>query len=213
MALSYICEFNLKVTGSSAEKYLTRISRQWPALYADLKGVRGTLLLANAFGLAGPYSYLWRVDIDSYKTLQVIDDALKSSDQEWRKARSEWFENRTEVRARLLNIDDDTNYLEGSDKRDGLVHFVLAYASNGDPKKTSKLYRTNLLKSYRGNKKVHAAQHLSAVLQPSKDRAGEVWARLANLDSLEAVASAAPGGFTSLYGELREVNGALIAGA
>jgi len=213
MALSYVCEFNLKPTGSSAEKYLTSISRQWPALYAELKGVRGTLLLANAFALAGPYSYLWRVDIDSYKTLQVIDDALKSSEAEWRKARAEWFENRTEVRARLLNIDDESNYVERSDKRDGLVHFVLAYASNGDPRKTRKVFRTDLLKSYRGNKNVRAAQHLSAVLQPSKDRAGEVWARLANLDSVEAVAAAAPGGVTSLYGELREVNGALIAGA
>jgi len=213
MALSYVCEFNLKSAGSSAEKYLTRISRQWPALYADLKGVRGTLLLANAFALAGPFSYLWRVDIDSYKTLQTIDDALKSNDPEWRKARAEWFENRTEVRARLLNIDDEANYLEQSDKRGGLVHFVLAYASNGDPKKARKVFRTDLLKSYRGNRNVHAAQHLSAVLQPSKDRAGEVWARLANLDSIEGVAAAASGGVTSLYGELREVNGVLIAGA
>jgi len=130
---SYICDFNLRVSGREAEGYITRILREWPPLYDELPGVRGTLLLANAFALAGEYSYRWRVDLDSFETLQRIDDALKSEEQRWRKARAEWFETRAAVRARLLSHDSGAKEYcrERLPDREGLIHYILTYGTGG----------------------------------------------------------------------------------
>jgi hypothetical protein len=216
--LSYVCEFNLAVRGDHAERYLTRVLREWPPLYAELEGVRGTLLLANAFALAGNYTYLWRVDVESFRTLQVIDDALTSDDRRWRRARSEWFEHRSDVRARLLRGDGP------ADVADGLVHFILAHgAANGGSERTASSAREEVGRVWRQRKGVQTVEHLTAVVQPFSGERYEAWARLDGLETLEEVVQAndeelAPLLETSVvssraYGELREVDGALLAGA
>lgn len=224
--LSYICDFNLRVSGEEAEKYLTRIVREWPALYAELPGVQGTLLLANAFALAGEYTYQWRVDFESLKTLRVIDEALKSDDPKWREARAEWFDRRAGVRARLLRQDSGSPglYTKSDGGKDGLVHFVLSYGSGGVSQLTSSLSLFQWIPTvWRSLSGVRALQHLTVVIQPFSGGKHEIWARLGDLSALEEIRLAndfyllqvlrANDFTTHLYGELREVEGALLVGA
>lgn len=226
--LSYICEFNLNLAGEEAEKYLTSIVREWSALYAELSGVRGTLFLTNAFGLAGEYTYLYRVDMESIKTLQVIDDAIKSDDARWRNARAEWFGIRTGVRARLLRLDSVTpGYCsQSSGARDGLIHYVLTYGSGGHGREqvlANRELKDRLPEIWGTLKGVSTLQHFTAAVRSFNGGWHEVWARLADLSALEEVYQAndthlgeilkAGSIITSLYGEMREVDGSLLIGA
>lgn len=213
MSLSYIVSFNLNINGDDAEHFLTRAAREWPALYAEIKGVQGTALLANAFGLSGPYTYEWRVDFDSFRTLGAIDAALKSDDPRWRRARSEWFERRTDFSARLLRVAEGVqDYTEGAEKG-GLLHLVLpeVAAVATDAKARAKRTPAALAKASR------RTQVLDTLLHTSGARGGEVWARFGDIGGLDAVGDAfvPTGAVTSprLFGELREVNGLLAAGA
>ncbi|HEY0514082.1 MAG TPA: hypothetical protein VGH73_19395 [Thermoanaerobaculia bacterium] len=214
--LSYICEFNLNVSGEKADSYLHRIVREWPALWEKLPGVHGTLLLQNAFALGGKFAYAFRVDIESFKTLQVIDDALKSDDRQWRKIRSEYFEHRTEVRARLLQQGGGgESYLRPAGGGDGLIHLVVSHDGGGDAGGAK-------APAFARSQGVQAVQQHSAFLQASAVAGrNETWLRLANLASLDEVhnsfaqlgASSGTRVTSHLFGELREVNGVLHAGA
>jgi hypothetical protein len=213
--LSYVCEFNVRADGPDAEPFLLNALRTWPELYAELKGVKGTRLLANAFGLAGEFNYEWRVDIESLATLDVIDKALKSDDHRWREARSQWFANRTQLRARLLQrAEDESDDIESGE---GLLYFVTAYqASSGGLREA----RSSVSAAWRGLAGVVGVEHYGAVVRPFYGYSHESSARLndiADLDQLVEsngrlgeVVGPAP---SRLFSELREVDGALISGA
>ena len=217
---SYICEFDLDVRGEDATDYLTKIARDWPALYADLPGVSRTLLLINAQGLGGEYGYLWRADIDSLSTLKTIDDALNSDDKGWRTARRDWFEHRTRVRARLTRHARGTEPSYG--QGDGLIHYVLSHHSNGHGGQVREL-RGSLESGWRGASGVQSVEFLTAIIQPYSGERYEAWARLADLEAFAHVSKVNDEQLapilrstqvqSRLYGELREVDGALVAGA
>jgi hypothetical protein len=212
--LSYVCEFNVRTDGPGAEAFLTDAVRTWPALYTELDGVKGTRLLANAFGLAGEFNYEWRVDIASFATLEVIDRALKSDDKRWVEARGAWFENRTQIRARLLQRADE----DSDDASEGDLLFVASYqASNGDVGKL----RSRVSDAWRGLASVVGVEHHHAVVRPFAGHAHESSARLKSLADLEELVGSNNANLgellgpssNRLYGELREVDGALISGA
>jgi hypothetical protein len=224
--LSWIYEFNLNVKGEEAEQYLTTILREWPALYAEIPGARGTLLLSNAFALAGEYAYLFRVDVESFATLNTIDQTIKSDDRRWRKVREDWFERRTAVRARIVREarhDSSPDYLKPA--KDGLIHYVFSHgaSSNGAaPRHGTRDLRTELSKAWEPIEGVHSVQHLTAAMQAVGDKRYETWVRLRDLEVLGDVSAANDrlGSVlrdvpinSQLFGELREVDGALIAGA
>jgi len=211
--LSYICEFNLNISGEKAEDFLHRAVREWPPLWEKIPGVHGTLFLQNAFALGGDFEYQFRVDIESFKTLQAIDDALKSEDRGWRKIRRDYFEHRTKARARLLQPDggESASYLRHGGGPEGLVHYVVSHEGGG-----------GALKSLAPSGGVRAVQHHTAVVQANVAAGrSETWLRLANLASLDeaaqsfgrAIGTTGARTTTHLFGELREVNGALLAGA
>jgi hypothetical protein len=225
--LSWIYEFNLNVKGEEAEGYLTTVLREWPALYAEIPGVRGTLLLSNAFALAGEYAYLYRIDVESFATLSTIDRTIKSDDRRWRKVRDDWFARRTAVRARLVREGRDSSTLDYlKPTNDGLVHYVLSHSASTNvptPKEPStRTLRTELSKAWEAIDGVHSVQHLTAAMQAVGDKRYEAWTRLRDLDVLGDISAAndrlAPilrnvPVNSQLYGELREVDGALISGA
>jgi len=223
---SWIYEFNLNVKGEEAERYLTTVIREWPALYAEIPGVRGTLLLSNAFALAGDYAYLFRVDVESLATLSTIDRTIKSDDRRWRKVREDWFERRTAVRARLVREarhGSSPDYLQPA--KDGLVHYVFSHSTSSNGKAAShgtRNLRTELSKAWEPIDGVHSVQHLTAAMQAVGDKRYETWVRLRDLEVLDDVSAAndrlgpilrdVPVN-SQLFGELREVDGALISGA
>jgi hypothetical protein len=213
--LSYVCEFDLRTDGPDAEPFLTNAVRTWPELYAELEGVKGTRLLANAFGLAGEYNYEWRVDIESLATLEVIDNALKSDDERWRSARREWFASRSRVRARLLQrADDESDDRDG----DGLIHVVTSYRA---PHEGLQKARTTVGEAWRSVNSVVSVEHHAAVVRPYVGHAHESSARLNSLAELDQVVDVGNGRIgevvgpasSRVYGELREVDGALFSGA
>lgn len=205
---SYVCEFNLRFTGAEAEEYLADAVRSWPRLWGEIPGVTGTLLLSNAFGLGGEFEYQWRLDIESLSTFSRIDEAVKSEDDAWRKIRREWFRARSGVRARV------SRHLEGSDSyglgrggKDGAIHFVF----QASPEVA--FSGTDLLEPVRRVPGVVAVQALHPVFGPTTS-GRQVWARLESLDSLDEVAALDLGaGNGQLFGEIREVDGSLFAGA
>lgn len=206
--LSYIFEFNLNVSGDEADKFLLEILQEWPRLFDQIPGFQGSLLLANAFGLAGGYTYHWRLDLDSFSSLQAYDQALKSDRPDWRKARTRWFQRRSAVKGRLLRF--DSGRLEyTSHKRDGgLVHYVI---NSGHTLKSPV--------TWRGLRSVCGYQQLVPLVNSSETGGHETWVRLANLEALEEFTTAndlhITGGVVStrLFGEIREVDGALLSGA
>ena len=215
--LSYIFDFNLNVVGEAADRYLAKAVQQWPALFEELPGVRGTLFLVNAFTLAGRYTYSFRVDFESFATLAAYDEALKSDDQRWREAKSDWFERRTEVQGRVLRGTGESDLHDGR----GLLHVVLGYQGGGngsaDGDQAGRVSQE--LQDFEG---VEHAQHFTAVFQPTGGHASEVWLRVAGVDSLDSLdaitrrANALVAGqltTSGLYGELRLVEGALLSGA
>lgn len=226
--LSYVCDFNLKVTGGEAEQYLTTVLREWPVLYDELPGVQGILFLANAFALAGDYTYSYRLDTTSISTLKAFDAAVKSDDKRWQKARAEWFEMRSGVRARLIrHHSGDRDFCQGSfTGRGDQVVFTLSYRSGAGVRqvRVPTELRTELNKVWGAIDGVRTLQHHTAAVLPNTGRLFETWARLADLDTLDQVIEGnSVNGLhqllqraqatSHLYGVLREVDGALLSGA
>lgn len=207
---TYVAEFNLNVTGREAESFLVQALRQWPPLYDQVPGVQGTLLLANALGLAGEYAYAWVVDLDSFDALAAIDKALTSDDKRWQSARATWFKHRTDVRARVLSSEGDSGYLSKANEGSAPgVHYVLAYGADERSAQASK-------EAAQSSKRAGAVRHATTVVGPADGAPHEVWVRLPGLDALgdahQAFDRTAVAG-SRLYGELRERDGALLAGA
>jgi hypothetical protein len=214
--LTYACEFNLHKEGVDAENYLASALRTWPEIYAELDGVKGTKLLANAFGLGGDFNYEWRVDIESLATLEVIDKALKSDDERWQTARREWFEKRSRVRARLTQRVDDES--DESRNGDALQFGVTYHTANGSAKET----RGALAETLRAVDGVTGVEHHAAVVNSVAAANHESWAGLGSLADLDKLAGVSNGKLGELVGprahsrllsELQEVDGALRSGA
>lgn len=203
---SYVCDFNLKFAGAEAEDFLGRAARSWPQLWERIPGVTSTLLLSNAFALGGEYEYRFRVDIERPSTLASIDKALKSDDGEWRRIRQEWFQARSSVRGSLTaRVSGEQDYLGRSDNLEALIHWVVP-ESNGADLKTS----TESLRGIDGVVASEGHRPISAALQH------ETWARLSSLEALDSVVESRGEDSLAgarLFGELREVDGALFAGA
>lgn len=227
--LSFVCDFNLKISGDEAEKYITRILREWPELYEKIPGTHGILFLSNAFALAGEYSYSYRLDIDSFKTLKAIDDVIKSDDRHWKRARAEWFKYRGEVQARVLKHQggDREFFQQRSKEVDDMLVYTLSCGFNGMTEwreyGTKKLIDA-LNEAWGGIKGIHSLQHHTMAVQPFAGDGYEAWARLKDFDTLDDITEAKNreelahllnGNRTStrLYGVLREVDGVLLSGA
>lgn len=204
---SYVIEFNLAKRGDDAEEYLADAARNWPELWASLPGVTGTLLLSSALALGGEFEYQWRVDIDSFATLARVDEAMKS-ERRWRKSRTEWFKHRTAARARVAkHLGGNEAYSrEYSTEKSGAIHYVHQAAPGESGNAVDLVER---LRTVSGVLDVQAVGALAGGAP-----AEHTWVRLESIQSLDAVAAADLGAGTGrLYGELREVDGALFAGA
>lgn len=203
---SYVCDFNLKFAGTEAEDFLGRAARSWPELWEGIPGVTSTLLLSNAFALGGDYEYRFRVDIERLSTLASIDKALKSDDGEWRRIRQEWFEARSSVRGSLsARVSGERDYLARSDDREALIHWVLPESNGADLKQS-----TDSLRGIEGVVASEGHRPITAALQH------ETWARLAGLEALDSIVESRGEdslGGARLFGEIREIDGALFAGA
>lgn len=204
---SYVIEFNLKQRGDEAEDYLAEAARTWPKLWGDVPGVTGTLLLSSALALGGEFEYQWRVDLERLATLARIDELMKS-DHQWQRTRRRWFRARTVARAHLSrHIGGDEAYCAEQKGVEGAVHFVLHAPSAGSDRTSEQL---DAVRSAPG---VVSSQQLAQVAG-SAVSAEQTWVRLESLDRLDDVANLRVGeGFGRLYGELREVEGSLFAGA
>jgi hypothetical protein len=197
---TYAIEFDLDQRGDAAEDFLFDAARTWPGIWGDLPGVTGTLLLSSAFALGGEYAYQWRVDIESLSTLVQLDDALKSGDKGWKRASTAWFRARTRTRAQVhAHVGGDRDYTAAVDR--GPVHVALpadvARADDG-------------LADVVG---VNATRSLRPVLGHG---AGETtWVRLGGLDALDSLGDrlAKASSPARVFGEIREIDGALFTGA
>ncbi|MFG2752443.1 hypothetical protein [Streptomyces xanthophaeus] len=206
---SYVLEFNLGMRGDDAEEYLAEAVRTWPRYWEEIPGVTRTLLLCNAFALAGNYQYKWRVDVETLSALSSIDRVMKAGDGGWREMRAKWFKARTEARAQMLQyVAGNERHLDARRGEEGAIHLVLH-----DPSQESKSAEDRL-RALEGASGVVSAQALRRVLGPGQ-ASKQIWLQLESLDGLDGVAAssdlaAGPG---ELFGELREVDGALFAGA
>lgn len=205
---SYVLEFNLRFSGGEAEEYLSDAVRAWPRLWGEIPGVTGTLLLSSAFGLGGKFGYQWRVDFERLSTLARIDEALKSDDQSTREIVREWFKARTAVRARVSrHLPGSDSYDLGQGGKDGAIHYVLQ-AGPGEKGRA-----TSLLDTARSASGVVAVQAQRAELGTAAS-GEQLWLRLRGLESLDSVADLDLGaGNGELFGEIRELDGSLFAGA
>jgi hypothetical protein len=202
---SYVIEFNLEQRGDDAQEYLAEAARVWPKLWGDISGVTGTLLLSNAFALGGEFEYQWRVDIETLGTLSRVDAVMKSGEGGWRKTRRDWFKARTAARAHVSNIvAGDEQYCQNKGGRTGTVHFVFHSAAGESAD------RLRTLGSVSG---VIVNQSLRPLVGSAVSDE-QTWARLESLDSLDGLAEVDLGtGRSQLFGEIRELDGALFAGA
>ena len=202
---SYVLEFNLAHTSDGqAQAYTADAARSWPKLWGDIPGVTGTLLLSSALALGGEFEYQWRVDIESLATLAAIDATIRSGENGWAQARKDWFANRTASRAHISShVDGNKEYCQGSSGQEGGVHLVF-HSSGGS---------ADRLSAVQGASGVLTAQVLRPVVGASSGHE-QTWLRLNSLDSLDSVAAldvnAVHG---NLFGELREVDGSIFAGA
>ncbi|QKV96189.1 hypothetical protein HUT19_34405 [Streptomyces sp. NA02950] len=202
---SYVLGFNLALRGDEASRFLEEAVRTWPSLWDSIPGVRGFLLLRGALALGGPFEYQLRVDIDTLNTLSTIDRVMASGEGGWRKTRSKWFKARTVAHARVLGfVDGDEGHLNGQ----GAIHLLAPCRPDGSGQPES------CLQAVREVPGVVSAQVLRPALAAA-DAQEELWVRLQSLDNLDAVAAAGglATGRAQLFGELREVDGALFAGA
>jgi len=205
---SYVMEFNLGQHGDETQEYLADAVRTWPKLWGDIPGVTGTLLLCSAFALGGEFEYQWRVDIDTLATLSRIDEAQKSGEGGWRKARKEWFKARTAVRAYVSSHQAGNEaYCEGQKGKDGAIHFIF-HSPSGESGRLAD--RLNAVESASG---VVSAQVLRPVMGSAVSHE-QTWMRLESLNSLDNVAAVELGvGYGQLFGEFRELDGSLFVGA
>lgn len=213
---TYAIEFNLAERGREAEDFLHDAVRRWPKLWGDIPGVQGTVLLSNALALGGEFEYQLRVDIEALSTLAAVDETIRSGQGGWRKATKEWFSARTATRARVFqHVGGDRAYARTQDGRAGAIHLVLNPPASGASERF--VGRVDELSSVHG---VLATQALRSTLG-SAGAQEQLWLRLESLkalDGLESVVGDALGaaealGGSQLFGELREVDGALFAGA
>lgn len=205
---SYVLDFNLANPGDSAQEYIADAVRTWPKLWGDIPGVSGTLLLSSALALGGEFEYQWRVDIDSLATLAAIDATMRSGENGWRKARKEWFEHRTVSRAHISeHVAGNDQYLKDVQGRDGGVHLV---------------FHSHITEAGRSADRLGAVQAASGVLSAQVLRPvvgatvahEQTWLRLNSLDALDSVAAVDLGAVRGrLFGEFREVDGSIFAGA
>lgn len=205
--LSYYCDFNLSFAGSAADDFIAQAAGTWPELWESIPGVRRTLLLSNAFALGGDFGYRWRIDIDSLSTLANIDGALKSDDGGWRRIRKHWFDARTGVRSTLTEyIAGAKDYYGANGDEEALIHCVVSDTDADAARKRADSART-------GNGVV-AVQSQRPVLAPF-GTGHETWFRLAGLANLDQVIEdgGSVGARAQLFGEVREIDGALFVGA
>jgi hypothetical protein len=191
---SYVIEFNLAQRGDDAQEFLADAARTWPKLWGDIPGVTGTLLLSSAFALGGEFDYQLRVDLESLSTLSRIDEALKSDNSEWVRARTDWFRSRVAARAHLSeHVAGDDGYLKAEKSADAAVHLVL---------------HSGLDEGQRTVERVQGNDSVSGLVS------AQTGLRLQSLDNLDSVAAAGLNVSNGrLFGELREVDGSLFAGA
>lgn len=211
---TYAIDFNLAERGSEAEDYLHDAVRLWPKLWGDIPGVRGTLLLSNALALGGDFEYQLRVDIDALSTLAYVDETIRSGPGGWRKATREWFNARTATRASVSrHVAGDEGYARRPEGRSGAIHLVL----NPTSETSDRLVSQDELRSVPG---VLSTQSLRSALGSAGGQ-DSVWLRLDSLKALDGLEQAVGNvlggaealGGARLFGELREVDGALFAGA
>jgi hypothetical protein len=202
---SYVIEFNLAQRGEEAQEFLAEAARTWPKLWGDIPGVTGTLLLSSAFALGGKFSYQLRVDLESLSTLARLDEVLKGDDPEWVRARNHWFRHRTTARAHLSeHVAGDEGYAAQKHRgSDGAVHLVLSTTERGG----NQLEAANSVSGLVGSQTVRS---LVGADVPHE----QTWLRLQSLNDLDSVSAAGLNvGAGRLFGELREVDGSLFAGA
>jgi hypothetical protein len=202
----YVIEFNLAQRGDDAQEFLADAARTWPRLWGAIPGVTGVLLLSSAFALGGDFDYQLRVDLDSPSTLSKIDEALKSDDSEWVRARTEWFRSRTAARAHLSeHVAGNESYAQAG--AEGAVHLVL-HSEIGQ--NTQPADRIETVNSVSGVVSSQTVRPLVGALLPQD----QTWLRLQSLDNLDSVAAAGLDvSHGRLLGELREVDGSLFSGA
>lgn len=212
---TYAIGFNLAKRGSEAEDFLHDAVRRWPKLWGEIPGVRSTTLLSNALALGGEFEYQLRVDIESLSTLAAVDKTIRSGQNGWRKATKEWFGARTATRAHISqHVAGDEGYGRTEDGRGGAIHLVLNPATGA----SERLVGT--VDSFGKVPGVLSTQALRSTLGSVRTQ-DQVWVRLDGLealDGLERVIGDSFGGAdalsgSQLFGELREVDGALFAGA
>jgi hypothetical protein len=203
---SYVIEFNLAQRGDDAQEFLADAARTWPGLWGGIPGVSGVLLLSSAFALGGEFDYQLRVDLESLATLSKVDEALKSDDSDWVRARTEWFRSRTAARAHLSeHVAGNEAYAQAG--ADGAVHLVLHSEVGESKRSTDRIEAANSVSG------LVSAQTVRSVVGASLPHE-QTWLRLQSLDNLDGVASAGLDvSHGRLLGELREVDGSLFSGA
>jgi hypothetical protein len=202
---SYVLEFNLAHRGEEqAQAYTADAARTWPKLWGDIPGVTGTLLLSSMIALGGEFEYQWRVDIESLATLATIDAAMRAGENGWRQSRKDWYDNRTRTRAHIASHVDGNKEYCASNGREGGIHLVFHSSGGGS---------TDRLSAVQGAPGVLSAQVLQPVVGASSGHE-QTWLRLDSLESLDSVAALDVNAVRGmLFGELREVDGSIFAGA
>ncbi|MBL1099206.1 hypothetical protein [Streptomyces coffeae] len=199
---SYVLGFKLGLRGDEANRFLEEAVRTWPSRWDSIPGVSGFLLLRGALALGGQLEYQLRVDIETLGTLATIDHVMASGAGGWGETRARWFRARTFAQARVLGFAaGDGGHLN----EQGAIHLV-APCGTGET--------DSCLAAVRGVPGVVSAQVLRPALAAA-DAQEELWVRMQSLDNLDglAAAGALATGRAHLFGELREVDGALFAGA
>jgi hypothetical protein len=205
---SYVIEFNLAQRGDDAQEFLADAARTWPRLWGDIPGVTGTLLLSSAFALGGEFDYQLRVDLESLSTLSRIDEALKSDNSEWVRARTDWFRSRVAARAHLSeHVAGNEEYAQAQKGAEGSVHLVLHSGVEEGGRAAERIEAANSVSG------LVSAQTVRSVVGAPAPHV-QTWLRLQSLDNLDGVAAAGLDvSHGKLLGELREVDGSLFAGA
>ncbi|PPK71194.1 hypothetical protein V5P93_003058 [Actinokineospora auranticolor] len=199
----YAIEFNLGARGDAAEEILADAARTWPKVWGEIPGVTSTVLLSSALALGGEFDYQLRVGLESLATLARVDEAIKSGANGWRKASASWFRHRTAARAHVSQyVDGDRGYSQAGEGRAGAIHIAFQAADSGKALDTASLESVSGVVSTQG-------------LRPVLGGAGaeQRWVRLESLESLDRVSELLGAGTAAVFGELREVDGALFAGA
>ncbi len=184
-------------------------ARLWPKLWGDIPGVHGTLLLSSALALGGGFEYQLRVDIEALSTLARVDETIRAGAGGWREASTTWFAARTAARAHVCrHTAGDEAYARRQEGRAGSIHLVLH-----TPDRESRGF-ADRVEQLRYASGVLSAQALRPVLAGSGEQE-QLWLRLDSLEALDGLDKVAGDelGDGRLFGELREVDGSLFAGA